>query len=303
MIDKIFRAKSTLEQWRILQSVVDYGGYAKAAEKLNKSQSSLNHAVAKLQNQLGITLLEVKGRKAYLTSAGETMLRRSRQLMQDVEALESLAQTLNKGWEPEIIIATEILYPKSHLYKVLNDFLPQSRGSRLKIREEVISGSVEAVKNKSADIVVTNIVPQGYLPNSLCTVGMIAVCAAQNESIARTPVKQEELAGHLQIVISETGTTKNELGWLKAEQRWTVGNFHEAISILKTGIGFCWVPTEMAAPLIDSGELRKIPITDHHHREITMHLVLPDRDSAGPGTLLLEQLFYRHHGLLPAQES
>lgn len=25
------RAKSTLEQWRIIQSVVDYGGYAQAA--------------------------------------------------------------------------------------------------------------------------------------------------------------------------------------------------------------------------------------------------------------------------------
>ncbi|WDE08208.1 LysR family transcriptional regulator [Thalassomonas viridans] len=298
----MFRAKSTLEQWRILQSVVDYGGYAKAAEKLNKSQSSLNHAVAKLQNQLGITLLEVKGRKAYLTSAGETMLRRSRQIMQDVQALESLAQTLDKGWEPEIIVATEILYPKSHLYQVLNDFLPQSRGSRLKIREEVISGSLEAVKSKSADIVVTNLVPQGYLPNTLCTVGMIAVCAADNQSIARQPMKQEELANNLQLVISETGTTKNELGWLKAEQRWTVDNFHEAILILKTGIGFCWVPTEMATPLIDSGELREITITDYHRREVAMHLVLPDRDNAGPGTLLLEKLFYYHHELLSKEE-
>lgn len=65
------RAKSTLEQWRILQAVVDFGGYAQAAEKLNKSQSSLNHAVAKLQHQLGIELLEVKGRKAYLTPQGK----------------------------------------------------------------------------------------------------------------------------------------------------------------------------------------------------------------------------------------
>ncbi|WDE01941.1 LysR family transcriptional regulator [Thalassomonas actiniarum] len=298
----MFRAKSTLEQWRILQSVVDYGGYAKAAEKLNKSQSSLNHAVAKLQNQLGITLLEVKGRKAYLTSAGETMLRRSRQIMQDIEALESLAQTLDKGWEPEIILAVEILYPKNHLYQILNDFLPQSRGSRLKIREEVISGSVEAVKTKSADIVITNIVPQGYLPNTLCNVSMIAVCASDNLAIAQTPVKQEELASNLQIVISETGVTKNELGWLKAEQRWTVSNFHEAVAILKTGIGFCWLPTAMATPLLASGELRKITITDHHHREVPMHLVLPDRDSAGPGTLLLEQLFYRHHGLFSESE-
>ena len=37
----MFRPKSTLEQWRIFQAVVEFGGYAQAAEKLNKSQSSL----------------------------------------------------------------------------------------------------------------------------------------------------------------------------------------------------------------------------------------------------------------------
>jgi DNA-binding transcriptional LysR family regulator len=88
------RAKSTLEQWRIVQAVVDFGGYAQAAEKLNKSQSSLNHAVSKLQHQLGINLLEVKGRKAYLTEQGEVLLRRSRHLTQSVEELEQLASNL-----------------------------------------------------------------------------------------------------------------------------------------------------------------------------------------------------------------
>ena len=55
----MFRPKSTLEQWRIFQAVVEFGGYAQAAERLNKSQSSLNHAVAKLQQTLGVALLEV----------------------------------------------------------------------------------------------------------------------------------------------------------------------------------------------------------------------------------------------------
>ena len=40
----MYRAKTTIEQWRILQAVVDFGGYAHAASHLNKSQSSLNHA-------------------------------------------------------------------------------------------------------------------------------------------------------------------------------------------------------------------------------------------------------------------
>ena len=38
----------TLEQWRCLVAVVDEGGYAQAAEALNKSQSSVTYAVQKL---------------------------------------------------------------------------------------------------------------------------------------------------------------------------------------------------------------------------------------------------------------
>lgn len=294
-MDKVFRPRSTLEQWRILDAVVEFGGYSKAAEKLNKSQSSLNHAVAKLQTQLGIELLEVKGRKAYLTSAGETMLRRARQLLQDVEALEGLAETLNKGWEPEIICSVESIYPREDLYQIFNNFLPQSRGSRLKIRDEVISGSEEAIINKAVDIAVTNIVPSGYLANTLTSVKMVPVTGVNNIYFTESKIKQQELQNTLQIVISDTGVKKSKLGWLKAEQRWTVANFYEAIAILNTGVGFCWLPEWLAQGYLESSELKQLFIEDHSERVIPLHLVLPDRDNAGPATLLLEQLFYHYY--------
>jgi DNA-binding transcriptional LysR family regulator len=61
----------TLEQWRALVAVVDEGGYAQAAEALNKSQSTVSYAVHKLENLLAVKALEVSGRKAELTAAGQ----------------------------------------------------------------------------------------------------------------------------------------------------------------------------------------------------------------------------------------
>src|SRR5258706_1082205 len=66
----------SLEQWKALISVVDSGGYEKAAEALGKSQSSVTYAVQKLQSQLGVKAFEVKGRKAVLTPTGEFLYRR-----------------------------------------------------------------------------------------------------------------------------------------------------------------------------------------------------------------------------------
>lgn len=298
-MDKIFRPRSTLEQWRILQAVVTYGGYAKAAEKLNKNQSSLNHAVSKLQSQLGIALLEVQGRKAQLTPAGQTMLRRANQLLQDVESLENLAETLNRGWEPEIICSVELIYPKEDLYQILKSFYPESRGSRIKVRDEVISGSEEAITNKTADIAITNIVPGGHFANTLTSVKMVPVTGVNNPHFDNTSVKSSELANFLQIVISDTGVKKSSQGWLKAEQRWTVANFHEALSILTTGVGFSMLPETFVKPHLASGILKRIDIKDYSERVIPLHLVIPDRDNAGPATLLLESHFYQFYGIKP----
>ena len=84
----------SLEQWRVLQAVVDCGGYAQAAEYLHRSQSSVSYTVARLQEQLGIRLLQIEGRKAGLTEAGEALLRRSRHLLDAALDLEQFADSL-----------------------------------------------------------------------------------------------------------------------------------------------------------------------------------------------------------------
>ena len=53
--------KTTLEQWRMFRAVVEHGGYAQAADAIYKSQSTISYGVHKLQEQLGVQLLEVEG--------------------------------------------------------------------------------------------------------------------------------------------------------------------------------------------------------------------------------------------------
>lgn len=294
-----YRPKSTLEQWRILQAVVDAGGYAQAAELLNKSQSSLNHAVAKLQNQLGVELLQVIGRKAFLTPAGEVMLRRSRLLTQQIEDLELLAANIDMGWEPELRLAVEIIYPRDKLYQALSQFYPQSRGSRIQIIDTVITGSAEMILEAKADLVIaaTPIVPRGYLSEPLCITQMVLVCAPDHPLTAIAALDADELTQHLQIVIRDTGQKPAEnAGWLKAEQRWTVGNFYEAMTILQRGLGFCWLPEFIVQQAIQDGSLVRLQLRQSTERQIPLSLVIPKEDKLGPGGRQLRQIILAAHG-------
>src|SRR5882672_7184909 len=135
----------TLDQWKALISVVDSGGYEKAAEALKKSQSSVTYAVQKLQSQLGVKAFEVKGRKAVLTPTGEFLYRRAKALTEEAAATERAAKKLSAGWEAEIGIAVETAFPVWLLLQCLDAFGKESPHTRIEVVETVISGTAEAL--------------------------------------------------------------------------------------------------------------------------------------------------------------
>lgn len=76
-------AKITLDQWQALLAVVDEGGYANAAEALDKSQSAISYAVQKIETELGVRAFSLEGRKAKLTETGQMLYRQAKVLVEE----------------------------------------------------------------------------------------------------------------------------------------------------------------------------------------------------------------------------
>lgn len=256
--------------------------------------------MAKLQHQLGIELLEVRGRKAYLTPQGEVLLRRSRHVTQAVNELEQLASNLEQGWEPTLTIAREIVYPMESLVCALSDFLPHSRGTRIIMLDSVITGTQELILQNKVDIAIcAGIPPKGYLSEPLCEQELHLVCHPSHPLAEMGTLDDDKLlAQHLQLVIKDTGLQPNvDIGWLKAEQRWTVSNFHEAKVILNQGIGFCWIPSFLIQEELAAGKLVRLHLQGSQKRRIMLSLVIPNRDQQGPASKLLASYLLKHHGV------
>src|SRR3954470_10796597 len=134
-----------LEQWRTLIAVVDAGGYAQAAETLHKSQSAVTYAVQKLEAVLDVKAFEIQGRKAVLTPTGQLLYRRARALLDEAGGLEKAARSLSAGWEPEIRIAVEVLFPTWLILECLDRFAKEAPDTRIELIESVISGPQEAL--------------------------------------------------------------------------------------------------------------------------------------------------------------
>jgi DNA-binding transcriptional LysR family regulator len=286
----------TLEQWRAFHAVVEYGGYAQAAEALSKSQSTLSYAVQKLEHLLGVKVLAVEGRKARLTEAGEVLLRRSKQLVDSAAQVEKVARNLAQGIEPVIPVAIEVIFPYEDLLCLLATFSERFPQTRVELVESVLSGGHDLLLEGAVDLLVSSLVPPGFVGEPLLTVEF---CCVTNPShplhqLGRE-VTLEDLKQHRQIVTRDSGAQRRfSAPWLEAEQRWTVSNLSTSIKALAAGLGFAWVPRRHIEAELAQGTLKPLPLRDGARRSAQLYLVYRDRDSAGPATRCMVELLLEH---------
>lgn len=86
-----------LHQLRTFVAIADAGGVTRAAARLNLSQPAATRQIQVLEATLGVTLLVRIGRRVRLTSDGEDLLRRSRRVLAEAEALRERATALKAG--------------------------------------------------------------------------------------------------------------------------------------------------------------------------------------------------------------
>jgi len=278
----------TLDQWRALVDVVDRGGYAQAAESLHKSQSSVTYAVQQIEAQLGVKAFEIKGRKAVLTPTGEMLYRRGRALLEEAEGLEKVARAASAGWEAEIRVAAEIVFPAWLLLQCFESFAKDSPQTRIELYETVLAGTNEALLQGRADLAITARIPQGFAGTHLTRLRMLAAAHPEHplHKLGRR-LTMRDLKAQRQLVVRETDALRATKVSVETAQRWTVGHMSTSIFAASNGYGFGWFPEERIRGEMKAGTLKVLPLREGAERYGDLYLVYADRENAGPGTLRL----------------
>jgi DNA-binding transcriptional LysR family regulator len=275
----------SLEQWRALIAVVDSGGYAQAALAMNKSQSAVTYAVQKIEEMLGIRVFDIMGRKAVLTEVGQMLYRRARALVEEADGLERAARTLSAGWEAEISLAVEILFPNWLLFQCLSRFGAESPNTRIEIIESVIGGTSEALLQGRANLAIAPITPPGFLGERLISLRLMAV-ASPNHPLQQLnrPLTLRDLNQHRHILVRDSGSVRDSrVSTVNIEQRWTVSHIASSIEAVVMGAGFTWLPEYRIERELSAGLLKPLDLREGGDRWLTLYLILADPECAGPG--------------------
>lgn len=284
----------TLEQWRALLGVVDEGGYAAAAEALNKSQSAISYAVQKLEAGLGVRVFALEGRRAVLTPAGELLCRRARLLVSEAAEIEKVAARLEQRYEAEIHVAVEAIFPTWLMLDCLAELAEDFPDTRIQLYETVLTGTEEALLERRVDLAVSGRLPVGFLGDTLMQTRFVPVAAPSHplHQLGRL-LTYQDLRAHRQLVIRDSGVRRIDAGWLGSEQRWTLSNFASSIRAACQAMGFAWYPEDKVAAELDSGELKVLPMREGGERYAQLYLIYTDCDYAGPAARQLGEILRR----------
>jgi DNA-binding transcriptional LysR family regulator len=280
--------RTTLEQWLVLQTVVESAGFTRAAMRLHRSQSAVSYAVAQLQERLGISLITVEGRSVRLTEAGEALLGDARPLIVQLATLETRAQALAQGAQARLRLAVDSAYSKRRLFAVLAQFEAAFPHTRLELFELMRLGAQQA--RAHADLGIVFQASDVLAEHRLADVELVAVAAASHPLCAVGPaLTLADLTPYLQVRL-EDGVQASRAPDEMRPRLWSVNTVESAREAVCAGLCFGWLPLHAVDDLLERGVLQRLPLASGGKRSIPLSLVFADFERAGQATRALADM-------------
>jgi DNA-binding transcriptional LysR family regulator len=269
---------TTLDAWEILQTVVQLGGFAPAANKLNRSQSTISYAIGRLQDQLGVRLFEIHGRKAQLTEAGRLLLADVEPHLAGFHDLEQRARVMASGGASEVRISVDSLFPDDRLFDALAAFSRSFSHARLRLRQGTFLSADSEFSLHNAQVCVTGLVTREIFVRPILVVRMIAVARPEHPllSIHRRISRSDLMQNTLATIESVASGSLKQQPRLPAQRVLSVSTIDSAISAVRSGLCFGWLPRYRIHAELESGEFVEIPLPAGKTRDVRLNLVCRD---------------------------
>jgi len=273
---------TTLDQWEVLEAVVQMGSFAAAAVKMNRSQSTISYAVSRLQERFKIPLLELKGHKAQLTEAGKALLADVEPLLTGFRALEQRASALGAGGKTEISLSVDSIFPDSRLFAALAELTRLYPHVRPQLRQTMFLSSVHEFASYGADLCISGLPTREYFAKPILDIRMRAVARSDHPLNKGTrQLSRLDLIQCLAVIIEgAVGSTPKKQPHSPLQRYLAVNTLDAATEAVRSGICFGWLPLYKIAPYSDSGELTSLRLTVGSERVVRFFLICKDVDSA-----------------------
>src|SRR5580658_1106350 len=142
---------TNLNELQFFVQVSQTQSFTKAAKRLGVPKSSVSRAIARLEDRLGVHLVERTTRKVALTEVGELYLNRCQRVMEEVEQADLAVGALQAIPRGTLRIGAPVAFARSILGPRIGEFL--ALYPELRLHLQMLTGD-EPLREGSLDVVV-----------------------------------------------------------------------------------------------------------------------------------------------------
>lgn len=276
----------------MLQAIEQAGSFAAAARTMGMVPSALTYRVRQIEDALDVLLYDRSSRQARLTPAGAELLRETTHLLGAIDAIANRVKRVATGWETQLTIAVDTIIAPTTILELCDGFFAQSPPTRIRLRDETLSGTWAALSSGQADlaigVVADTATTTGVLTKPLGIVDFV-YAVAPHHPLAREPEPLSDalIQQHRAVAVADSvqrgiGIT---LGLLGGQDVFTVGSMQAKLDAQLRGLGGGNLPCSMANPYIESGRL-VVKKTERPQRQTTIHYAWRGAKAASQGRAL-----------------
>jgi DNA-binding transcriptional LysR family regulator len=275
--------KLDLDAVEALDAVVQFGGIARAADMLHKVPSAVSYQVRRLEEQLGLQMLNREGYRLRLTAAGEAVLAEGRRLLAEARQVEALARQFAEGWEPRLLVIVDGILPLEPILVALRTLAEERVPTRLQLKVEFQRGVQFCFERDRADLMlVKDFEARPYLLSENLPEVECVLCVAPSHPLARLKSAQlGDLQDHVELSVQDSSGHPNDPHGFGGERAFYLSGFDAKRLALLMGVGFGWMPLDLIGDDLHAGRLRELPYTGGSRYRFTPRLV--HRTDSPPG--------------------
>lgn len=265
------RSALSPENLGLLESVARLGSMAAAARELGMVPSALTYRVRQIEDALDVLLFDRSARRAQLTPAGAELLRSGQYLLDELDAVAQRVKRVATGWEPQLSIAIDAIMARGTLFELCEGFYATGAPTRLKIRAETLSGTLEALMSGQADLAL-GVSADASMPDlQFAPLGQVrfVFAVAPHHALAGVEhsLSDEEIRPHRSVAVADSTQrgSGQSFNILPGQDVLTVPTMQHKLEAQLRGLGCGFLPLPIAHPYLAAGRLVTKTVQRAHH--------------------------------------
>jgi DNA-binding transcriptional LysR family regulator len=249
-------------------TVLETGGFTRAAEALNLTQSALSHQIKTLEEQLGVEVFARIGKRTVLTQAGELLLKHATVVLRELEeACQALLELRDPG-RGRLRISAAGYSCYLLLPRILEEFKGAYPHVELSVSADYTGEAVQHLLEGILDVAILVAPPpvRGLAFEPLAKDELFVIVPAEHPWAKRRRVRWAELATQVLIIYNKASQTHQLLmrqlaeEGISAPETMEVREAEAVIEMVKVGLGIAVQPPWVVHADLQARRLVALPL-------------------------------------------